>query len=146
MEFCCIFPFHFNLIACKSTLFSINQTLHNVIISLISVIYSNKMKYFCRNMTKSEKIDYFVTRFLSPFELFFATATDNFPYLSSCFLTTGKVEAYLWKECSKNGKNNSFLKTTYHKNFPRDQVLCNKTNILCFEYRRCFVDIFAPSQ
>ena len=24
------------------------------------------------------------------------------------------------------------LKTTYHKNFPRDQLLCNKTNILCF--------------
>ena len=29
------------------------------------------------------------------------------------------------------------LKTTYHKNFPRDQLLCNKTNILCFEYLFC---------
>ena len=31
------------------------------------------------------------------------------------------------------------LKTTYHKNFPRDQLLCNKTNILCFEYLFCCI-------
>ena len=31
------------------------------------------------------------------------------------------------------------LKTTYHKNFPRDQLLCNKTNILCLEYLFCCI-------
>ena len=32
-----------------------------------------------------------------------------------------------------------WLKTTYHKNFPRDQLLCNKTYILCFEYLFCCI-------
>ena len=31
------------------------------------------------------------------------------------------------------GKKNSSLKRTYDKNFPRGQLFCNKTNILCFE-------------
>ena len=26
-----------------------------------------------------------------------------------------------------------FIKRTYDKKFPRDQLFCNKTNILCFE-------------
>ena len=37
------------------------------------------------------------------------------------------------------GSNYHALKTTYHKNFPRDQLLCNKTNILCLEYLFCCI-------